>query len=143
VLSPPTIRFTPTTSVAALLTEADNDLQECEALLKRAIEMVRGPEHGSPTKGIIDPRPARVVQIHRDPDDATYVATDVKLGLTVLRHRDSARLQAMCNRLGWQVLAVRNAVKPRSATRLPSKVRWLKILRPACIRECRQSRLDP
>ena len=120
LLNPPTIRFTPTTPAAALLTEADNDLEECEALLKRAIEMVRGAEHGSATKGIMDPGPARVVRIHRDPDDATYVATDVKLGLSVLRHRDSARLQAMCNRLGWQVLAVRNAVNKAQVSNAPA-----------------------
>jgi hypothetical protein len=84
--------------------------------------MVRGPARGSPpTKGLIDGKPAtpsalagamrseklitgRVVQIQRDPDEPSYVAKDTKSGLSVLRHQDSARLRAMCDRIGWQVV---------------------------------------
>jgi hypothetical protein len=89
------------TPVLGLLAEADNDLRECETLLKRAIEIVRGE---APTRGLIESKPTRVVQIHHDVDDATFVAIDAQSGLSVLRHRDSARLRAMCNRLGWQVV---------------------------------------
>ncbi len=46
----------------------------------------------------------RVVQIQRDPDEPSYVAKDTKSGLSVLRHRDSGRLRAMCDRIGWQVV---------------------------------------
>jgi hypothetical protein len=90
-------------SVSALLAEADNDIQECEALLKRAIEMVRGQTRRSSTRAITESKPTRIVQIHHDPGDAAYVAIDAKSGLSVLRHQDSARLRAMCDRIGWQV----------------------------------------
>jgi hypothetical protein len=101
---------------------ADDNVDEGEALLRRAIEMVRGPARASqPTKGLIDGQPAtpsalagamqskkllagRVVQIQRDPDEPSYVAKDTKSGLSVLRHQDSARLRAMCDRIGWQVV---------------------------------------
>ena len=91
------------TTVSALTAEADNDLLECEALLKRAIEMVRGPARRAPTPVVARSRPTRVVQIHHDPYDAAYIATDTTSGLSVLRHQDGARLRAMCGRLGWQV----------------------------------------
>jgi hypothetical protein len=100
------------TSVLALLADADNDLQECETLLKRAIEIVRGE---APTRGLIESKPPRVVQIHHDLDDAKFVAIDAQSGLSVLRHRDSARLRAMCNRLGWQVVSGEGA-GPHHAT---------------------------
>jgi hypothetical protein len=100
----------------------DGNLDEGEALLRRAIEMVRGPTRGSqPTNGLADGKPAtpselagamrskkllasRVVQIQRDPDEPSFVAKDTKSGLSVLRHQDSARLRAMCDRIGWQVV---------------------------------------
>jgi hypothetical protein len=91
------------TSILALSAEADNDLRECELLLKRAIEMVRGPTRRSPTRVVTKSKPTRTVQIHPDRDDAAYVAIDAKSGLSVLRHRDSAHLRAMCDRIGWQV----------------------------------------
>ena len=100
------VHSAPPTSTPALA-KADSDLDECEVLLKRAIEMVRGSTRWSrPTRGLLkhvrkvthEPR-----QVQHDPDDATYVATDTKTGLSVLRHRDRARLLAMCNRIGWQV----------------------------------------
>jgi hypothetical protein len=100
---------------------ADDNVDEGEALLRRAIEMVRGPVSGAqPTKGLSDGQPAtpsalaasmrskklltRVVQIQRDPDEPSYIAKDTKSGLSVLRHQDSARLRAMCDRIGWQVV---------------------------------------
>ena len=49
-------------------------------------------------------RTHRVVQIDHDPREAGYVAIDTKSGLSVLRHRDSARLRAMCDRIAWQVM---------------------------------------
>jgi hypothetical protein len=98
----------PTSSPASA--ETDSDLDECEALLKRAIEMVRGTTRWSqPTGGLTDRMPersraSRVVKIHHDPVDATYVATDINSGLSVLRQQDRTRLRAMCGRIGWQVV---------------------------------------
>lgn len=92
------------------LVPSEDDLDECEILLRRAIEMVRGSTRWSqPTRSLTDRMSgrslsSRVVQIHHDPGDATYVATDAKSGLCVLRHRDRARLRAMCDRIGWQVV---------------------------------------
>jgi hypothetical protein len=48
--------------------------------------------------------PVIVVQILYDAHKAKYVAKDTKSGLGVLRHQDSARLRAMCDRLGWQIV---------------------------------------
>jgi hypothetical protein len=89
--------------VASLLAEADKDLDESEALLRRAIEMVRGPVRG----GLLAKRtaPRRVIEIRHDPsDEAAYAAKDVQSGLVVLRHRDITRLRSMCDRLGWEVV---------------------------------------
>jgi hypothetical protein len=92
------------------LVPSEDDLDECEILLRRAIEMVRGSTRWSqPTRSLADRMPgrslsSRVVQIHHDPGDATYVATDARSGLCVLRHRDRARLRAICDRIGWQVV---------------------------------------
>ena len=88
-------------SVLALSAEADNDRQECEALLKRAIEMVRGQAWCLPS--VPERKPTRVVRIHHDPDDAAYVAVDVESGVSLLRQQDSARLTSMCARLGWRL----------------------------------------
>jgi hypothetical protein len=98
------LHSTSSMSVLALLADADNDLRECETLLKRAIEMVRGETRRSLTKGFSGSKPTRVVHIHHDLDDAAYVAIDALSGLSVLRHQDSARLRAMCDRIGWQVV---------------------------------------
>ena len=101
-VSHPTTRHT--------LVPSEDDLDECEILLRRAIEMVRGSTRWSqPTRSLTDRMSgrslsSRVVQIHHDPGDATYVAKDAKSGLCVLRHRDRARLRAMCDRIGWQVV---------------------------------------
>ena len=94
--------------VASLLAEADKDLDESEALLRRAIEMVRGPVRGAMRLKRTTPR--RVIEIRHDPtEEAAYAAKDVASGLVMLRHRDSTRLRAMCDRLGWEVLET-NAV---------------------------------
>ena len=111
-----------TTQPSSLPPAAGDSVDEGEALLRRAIEMVRGPAHGpQPAKGLTDGKPAppsalagsmrskklvtgRVVQIQRDPDEPSYIAKDTKSGLSVLRHQDSARLRAMCDRIGWQVV---------------------------------------
>jgi hypothetical protein len=90
--------------VASILADADRDLDESEALLRRAIEMVRGPARGAMRLKRTAPR--RVIEIRHDPsDEAAYAATDVASGLVVLRHRDIARLRSMCDRLGWEVVA--------------------------------------
>ena len=102
--------------------EPDKNLDECEALLRRAMEMVRGTTRSSqitsvpkarsktPSKLVGSMRAERspasriAVQIHRDPQKAKYVAQDTTSGLRILRHQDSARLRAMCDRMGWQVI---------------------------------------
>ena len=104
--------------------EKDHDLDECEALLRRAIEMVRSPGRSSQIATSVAARtdtgsspelascvPAEsppairiVVRIRHDPRKAKYVAEDAKSGLSVLRHQDRARLRAMCDRMGWQVV---------------------------------------
>jgi len=45
-----------------------------------------------------------VVQIHHDHSRGKFVAKDTRSGLGVLRHEDAARLRAMCERMGWQVI---------------------------------------
>jgi hypothetical protein len=115
----------PPTSV---LSEPDKELDECDALLRRAIEMVRAPlrssqittsvtkaRSGTPSKSISPMRVERlpasriVVQILHDPQKAKYVAKDTSSGLRILRHQDSAWLRAMCDRMGWQVIEERLA----------------------------------
>ncbi|MCC6776188.1 MAG: hypothetical protein IT537_06050 [Hyphomicrobiales bacterium] len=99
---------------------AGSQVDEAEEMLRRAIAMVRGPLHGSPVRGITEGRPStpadlasavrtrkanRIVQIRHDPSyEAAYAAKDTRSGLVVLRHQDSGRLRAMCDRLGWQVI---------------------------------------
>ena len=113
----------PTVASTSVSPEIDSDLDECEALLRRAIEIVQRPTRSSQTKiNLIEARSAPlakvvgsmraersptsriVVQIHYDPQKAKFVAKDTKSGLSVLRHQDSARLRAMCDRMGWQVV---------------------------------------
>jgi hypothetical protein len=109
----------PATSVSS---EPDKNFDECEVLLRRAMEMVRGATRSSqitsfpkarskkPSKLVSSMRAERppaspiVVQIHRDPQKARYIAEDTTSGLRILRHQDSARLRAMCDRMGWQVI---------------------------------------
>jgi hypothetical protein len=100
----------PPSPTALVPPELDNDLDECEVLLRRAIEMVRDSTHRShPTQGLTDrmsgrSRASRQVQIQQDPADLSYVARDAKSGVSVLRHSDRAHLRAMCDRIGWQVI---------------------------------------
>ena len=103
------------TPVGSMAPQADEDFDEGQEMLRRAIEMVRGPARGSPSIGIATgltgfppPKkspPGRVVRIRHevDPEDDAYTAADAQSGLVVLRLRDRARLRAMCTRLGWQV----------------------------------------
>lgn len=103
------------TPVASILSEADDDLDESEAMLRRAIEMVRGLAHGS--TGIARVKksaPSRVVRIRFDAvQEPGYVAADAQSGLVLLRHQDNARLRAMCDRLGWQVVDADEPVTDR------------------------------
>ena len=46
----------------------------------------------------------RNVQIGHDADKATYAARDIKSGLVVMRHQDSARLRVLCDWIGWYVV---------------------------------------
>jgi hypothetical protein len=101
---------------SAAASEADPELDDGQAMLQRAIEMVRGATRGVRThtdSGIAPPAdmrakrspPGRVVEICHDPSfEAAYAAKDATSGLVVIRHQDSARLRAMCDRLGWQVI---------------------------------------
>jgi hypothetical protein len=97
------LQVTSVAAVLALSAEADNDRQECEALLKRAIDMVRGQAWCLPA--VNQRKPTRIVRIHHDADDAAYVAVDVESGVSLLRQQDSARLQTMCARIGWRVVS--------------------------------------
>jgi hypothetical protein len=95
---------------------SEAELDEGEELLRRAIEMVRGPARSqaptaaqataAPAPAKPAPRPpGRIVQIFHDPNfDAAYAAKDTTSGLVVIRHQDSTRLRAMCERLGWRVV---------------------------------------
>jgi hypothetical protein len=139
----------PVRKPASMLSRTESDFDECEALLRRAIEMVHGEtrpgqitlssaqitasavelETASPATTsapapverrrapveqkppvveqkppVVEQKPPTVVQIHHDPNRAKYIAMDTRSGLGVLRHEDSARLRAMCERMGWQVV---------------------------------------
>jgi hypothetical protein len=110
-------------TATSISSEIDSDLDECETLLRRAIEVVKGPKDESQTKtSLIEAKstspakvvssmraetpPARriVVKIYYDPQKAKFVAKDTNSGLRVLGHQDSARLRSMCDRMGWQVV---------------------------------------
>lgn len=93
----------PAQSPVLPLSEAD--AEECEALLRRAIEMVRGPTQHAPRREVLAAKPPCFVRIHFDPDEAVHIAINTKSGLSILRHRDISRLRAMCDRLGWRVVA--------------------------------------
>jgi hypothetical protein len=50
-------------------------------------------------------KPGWIIAIRYDPtDDRPYAAMDARTGSVLLRHRDSARLRVMCQRLGWRVV---------------------------------------
>ena len=95
--------------------EDERELDECEALLQNAIDMVRSPAL-SPNEGGADGRaqsarslrakisgPSRFVRIRHDDENAGYVAQDTKSGMIVLHYQDRERLREMCEWLGWQV----------------------------------------
>src|SRR5207247_5861063 len=110
----------PITAHSSVPSEVDSDFDEVEALLRRAIEMVRNPTRGSqPTRSGTDGTPrtptefadamraktwctSRVIQIHHDPHKATYVAKDIKSGLLVMRHQESERLRELCDWIRWR-----------------------------------------
>jgi hypothetical protein len=123
LLSPTKADSVPTPSPDPISPENENDLDMCESLLRRAIETVRGSRHSPQvTASVTEATPVTpaepvdrvpvekpssrciVVQIHYDPLKAKYVAKDTNSGLSFLRHEDRTRLQAMCHRMGWQVL---------------------------------------
>jgi hypothetical protein len=96
--------------------EDERQLDECEALLQNAIDMVRSPTPGSGegrpgarAESVRSLRakisgPSRFVRISLDPGESSgYVAKDTKSGIVVLRYQDSERLREMCHWLGWQV----------------------------------------
>ena len=111
---PPAVHIVTATQPVA---PAESEIDEGELLLQRAIAMVRGAAYDRPTVGIVSPvRPAkpplprrsppgRIVRICHDPKfDPAYAAQDTTSGLVIIRHQDSTRLRAMCDRLGWQVV---------------------------------------
>lgn len=72
--------------------------------------LVPGPlETGTPLPGSLQPQSKgshRIfVQIEYDPAKTKYIAKDINTGLRLLRHDDIAWLQAMCKRMGWQVVS--------------------------------------
>jgi hypothetical protein len=92
----------------------DGELDEREALLQNAIDMVRSPTPSpSIARGLNDSArslrarisgPSRFVRIrHGSGDEPPYVAVDTKTGMTVLRYQNNARLREMCEWLGWRV----------------------------------------
>jgi hypothetical protein len=107
----------------SVLSGSEKELDECDALLRRTIEMVRAPmrssqvttsitksSSGAPPK-LVSPVPAErrpasrvFVQILHDPQKGKYVAKDTSSGLRILRHEDTTRLRSMCDRMGWQVI---------------------------------------
>jgi hypothetical protein len=116
----------PATAPLKSIVAEDDGEDGGQAMLQRAIEMVRSstrrpqpqpqPAKSQPTKSqpttpakvarsmrMKKPVTDRVVEICHDPHEAIYFAKDTKSGLSVLRHQDSARLRAMCDRIGWQV----------------------------------------
>jgi hypothetical protein len=108
-----------TTAHPSVPSEADNNPDDIEALLKSAIEMARASlrpsqlptDHGARTPAALASsmrpkrlRTSRIVQIQRDPQETAFLARDTKSGLVVMRHEDSKRLQELCDWFGWQVI---------------------------------------
>lgn len=106
---------------SSVSSQADRDLDECEILLRRAIDVLRGPPCSSQikqsraeeTRSAAQTSPIQaesrstsriVVQIHHEPKKGKYVAKDTRSGLGVLRHQDNAHLRAMCDRMGWHIV---------------------------------------
>ena len=63
-------------------------------------------ETGSASSTTAENSPTRrlVMQIEYDSAKAKYVVKDINTGVRILRHEDVARLKAMCDRMGWQVV---------------------------------------
>jgi hypothetical protein len=97
--------------------ENERELDECEAMLQNAIDMVRSPTL-SPNEGGLTARlesarslrakisgPSRFVRIRHEPGQIPpYVAQDARTGMTILRYQDSKHLREMCEWMGWQVI---------------------------------------
>ena len=96
--------------------EDERQLDECEALLQNAIDLVRSPTlrsgkggpgaRAEPMKSLRAKisGPSRFVRISHDTGESSgYVANDTKSGMVVLRYQDSERLREMCEWMGWQV----------------------------------------
>jgi hypothetical protein len=110
------------TPLVSASSRTDEELDECEALVRHAIDMVQSQSRSSQrTTGLPELRSATpattsaasepverkspvVVQIHHDPKRAKYVVKDTRSGLIVMRHQDSTWLKAMCDRMRWQVI---------------------------------------
>ncbi len=109
--------------------QTDGGLDECEVLLRRAIEMVHSETHSaqptsslakqakaepeitsapepveSGTVPVASTSPSIVVQIHHDRERGKFVVRNTSSGLIVLRHQDFAWLCAMCDRMGWHIV---------------------------------------
>jgi hypothetical protein len=118
-----------TVPAASTLLRSDSDLDECEVLLRQAIGIVHGETRSSqaaanltelgsaipaapstPVAAATAPlmieqkSPLIAVQIHHDHEKGKFVATDIKSGLSILRHQDGAWLRAMCDRMGWRIV---------------------------------------
>jgi hypothetical protein len=113
------------TEVGPTVLEDERELDECEALLQHAIEMVRSPalipqeaspppppeaSPAAPAPSVRSLRaqmsgPSRFVRIRHAPGAlAPYIAEDTSSGLSILRYTDSKHLREMCEWLGWQVI---------------------------------------
>jgi hypothetical protein len=97
--------------------EDERELDECEAMLQNAMDMVKSPAI-SPHEGGLTARPqsarslrakiagpSRFVRIRHEPGNIPpYVAEDTRTGMTILRYQDSKHLREMCEWMGWQVI---------------------------------------
>jgi hypothetical protein len=109
--------------------QTDEGRDECEVLLRRAIEIVHSETHSAqPTSSlakqakaepeitsapepvesgpvpVASTSPSMVVQIHHDRERGKFVVRNTSSGLIVLRHQDFAWLCAMCDRMGWHIV---------------------------------------
>jgi hypothetical protein len=116
---PAEAKSVPTTAHPSIPSEANNNPDDIEALLKSAIEMAPRSlrpsqlptDHGARTPAALAGsmrakrlRTSRIVQIQRDPHETAFLARDTKSGLIVMRHEDSKRLKELCDWFGWQVI---------------------------------------
>jgi len=115
-------------TVAPASLQTDDERDECEVMLRRAIEMVHD-DPPSPQPPVADadqakaesamdsapgrletelaptaPKPASMaVRIHRDHERGKYVVTNTESRMPIMRHPDAEWLRAMCNRMGWHI----------------------------------------